>query len=233
MAEPAKYIFDRSFEASAGRHKTLEALVEQRLRADFERQLDEARQTARAEGQADGERAALQSIDGQLAETVAALTGRLEALSQEMQSHCTRCHEHAVELAATAAGKLAGELVARAPLGLLETFFANCLEPITDAPHIVIRINDGLVEAAEARFAALAQSHGLTGNLALHGDPELAMGDCRIEWADGGIARNAAELGDALERKIEAYLETVRAGAPHPEGGGVEQAALNGSGETQ
>ena len=225
MAEPAKYIFDRSFETGAGHHRTLEALVEQRLRADFERQLDEARRAAHAEGLAEGERAARQSIDGQLAETVAALTHGLQGLSEEMQSHCARCHEHAVELAATAAGKLAGELVARAPVGLLETFFANCLEHIADAPHIVIRINDGLVEAAEPRFAALAQSHGLAGKLALHGDPGLAMGDCRIEWADGGIARNAAEVGDALERKIEAYLETVRGGAAHP--------AANGSGETQ
>jgi flagellar assembly protein FliH len=37
-------------------------------------------------------------------------------------------------------------------------------------------------------------------------EPEIALGDCRIEWADGGMIRNRAQTDRAIEVAIGRYL---------------------------
>ena len=37
------------------------------------------------------------------------------------------------------------------------------------------------------------------GKIALHKDASLGKADCRIEWENGGVERNSAELGKKIE----------------------------------
>jgi flagellar assembly protein FliH len=46
------------------------------------------------------------------------------------------------------------------------------------------------------------------GRLVVLGDPGTSVGDCRIEWADGGVTRDIgaadAAIGEAVARYISA-----------------------------
>ena len=58
----------------------------------------------------------------------------------------------------------------------------------------MVRVHDGLVEEAEALVKRLARERGYEGRLVVLGDPDMAAGDARIEWADGGIVRERARI---------------------------------------
>ena len=47
-------------------------------------------------------------------------------------------------------------------------------------------------------------------------DETLAPGDCRIEWADGGLARDRAATEAAINEAVERYV-AARASAPQHE----------------
>ena len=48
---------------------------------------------------------------------------------------------------------------------------------------------------------------GLASRLVVLAEPEIAPGDCRIEWADGGIRRESAATEQAIEEAVARYLD--------------------------
>jgi len=52
-------------------------------------------------------------------------------------------------------------------------------------------------------------------------EPEIAAGDCKIEWADGGVVRDAAKTDRAIGNAIGRYLG-ARQTAAMPDLGNIE-----------
>jgi flagellar assembly protein FliH len=61
---------------------------------------------------------------------------------------------------------------------------------------------------AREKIDEIARGHGFAGRLVVLGEPNIAAGDCRIEWADGGVNRDAGAadrvIGEAVARYITA-----------------------------
>jgi flagellar assembly protein FliH len=51
------------------------------------------------------------------------------------------------------------------------------------------------------------------------GDPDQAIGDARLEWVDGGIARDRALLEAEIDRRVASYIAAQ---------GGSSQAPVEG-----
>ena len=60
-------------------------------------------------------------------------------------------------------------------------------------------------EAAKAKLEEIAQARGFEGRLVVHADPQLAPGDCRIEWAEGGVNRDEAAILATIEELVGRY----------------------------
>ena len=73
-------------------------------------------------------------------------------------------------------------------------------------PHLVVRISDGLYEAARERIEMLAKQSGFSGRLVLLADPEIAGGDCKIEWADGGVVLERAAIEAKIGELVGRYM---------------------------
>jgi flagellar assembly protein FliH len=41
-------------------------------------------------------------------------------------------------------------------------------------------------------------------------EPDIALGDCRIEWADGGIKRDSAAIEAAITAAVLSYIAARR-----------------------
>jgi len=61
---------------------------------------------------------------------------------------------------------------------------ADCFSHLVSTPHLVVRINDTLYEAAREKIERLAKQSGFEGRLVILAEPGVATGDCRIEWAE-------------------------------------------------
>jgi flagellar assembly protein FliH len=124
-----------------------------------------------------------------------------------------RLEAEAIQLAVAVARKLAPELVLREPLAEIEALAAECLKQLSSAPHVAVRVHDSLHEAATAHLGEIARARGFDGRLMVLAEPDIAPGDCRIEWADGGVVRDAARtegvIGDAIGRYLGARQTAV------------------------
>lgn len=163
---------------------------------------------ARAEGFEAGHLAGRQSAGAaaaaQLAASAEKAAGAAAALLAEVDAALARLRAEAAAATLAAARSLAAHLIDREPLGEIEALLEDCLGPLHKAPHLVLRVRADDVEAMRGRFDALAAVHGFTGRLVILGEPDLGPGDCRIEWADGGIVRDFGKALGQLEAALQA-----------------------------
>ena len=70
----------------------------------------------------------------------------------------------------------------------------------------MVRINDALYDAAHARIETLAKQSGFAGRLVILAEPEIQTGDCRIEWADGGVVLERAVIEGKINELVGRYI---------------------------
>ncbi len=75
---------------------------------------------------------------------------------------------------------------------------------------MVVRVNDALYAEARERLEEIAQARGFGGKLVVLAEPGIAPGDCRIEWADGGIVRDRAATEAAIDDTVGRYVAARR-----------------------
>ncbi|ALK10355.1 FliH/SctL family protein [Blastochloris viridis] len=132
-----------------------------------------------------------------------------------------RLEREAVDVAVAVARKLSTALIAREPMAELTTLIADCFAELRSTPHIVVRVNDALLAPLKERLDRLASEAGFTGRLVLLAEPSIAVGDGRVEWADGGVVLDsAATLAkvDELVQRFIAARATANAAANIPGG---------------
>ncbi len=197
MKATAKYLFDEDF--ATGEKPTITMVEHERRRADAESQ---AYRKGFAAAQAQDMAAAEQKI----ASVLAVIGDTLERLSRGLHGVETRLETEAVQVAVAVARKLAPELIAREPFVEIERLASDCFRQLVSTPHIAIRINDGIHASAKERLDDIAHSRGFEGRLAIFSDSEIAPGDCRIEWQDGGVIRDRAATDAAITEVVNRYV---------------------------
>jgi len=207
MRAPAKYLFDVDFSVSpeARRPEPTIPLAEQAAR------LAAAEAEAHRKGLAEGEAKAQASLQRMAATALERIAAELARLQQGLDAVAAGLETEAVEVAVAVGKKLAPELIAREPLAEIVALARECFRHLIAAPHIVVRVNEALHATASTQIEQVARGRGFEGRLVVLGEPEIALGDCRIEWADGGINRDRA----AVEATItEAEARYIRARKP-------------------
>ena len=63
-------------------------------------------------------------------------------------------------------------------------------------------MNEGTVDAAETLLKRLAHENGFAGRLVVLGDPVIAPGDGRIEWADGGFSIETERMTQLVRQAV-------------------------------
>jgi flagellar assembly protein FliH len=203
MKATAKYLFDEDF--ATGDKPTISVVEAERRRADAESQAYR-KGFAAAQAQAQDEAAQRMAVAMELiADGLARIDRGLAAIE-------TRLETEAVEVAVAVGGKLAPALIAREPFAEVSALATECFRHLVKTPHVVVRIGIELYDDAKNELEEIARARGFEGRLVLLPDPELKAGDCRIEWADGGVARDrAAALAD-IDDTVARYV-AARSGA--------------------
>jgi flagellar assembly protein FliH len=208
-AAPAKFLFDVDFARPSDGKPTSILLAEHMHKvkeadaAGFQRGFAQAQAEAKA-GAEQRSAAALERIAAALAEfggTLGAVEARLET--------------EAVGVAVAVGRTLAPALIAREPLAEMSALAADCFRHLVATPHVVVRVSDALHDAARAKLDEIIRVCGLESRLVVMAEPDIAPGDCRIEWADGGVTRDSAAtlsaIGEAVARYVEARCGTAAA----------------------
>ena len=199
MAAPAKFLFDTDFGApDKSRERATAAEVAQKVAA--------AEQRAYRDGFDAGQREAKAESDRRSALALEEIKVGIQGIAARFAGIETRMETEAVDVAVAVARKLCGELVAAEPLAEIEGLVRDCFSHLVSTPHLVVRINASLYDAARERIERIAKQCGFEGRLVILAEPEIATGDCRIEWADGGVVLERAAIDTKINELVGRYV---------------------------
>src|SRR6187431_2080720 len=193
MKATAKYLFDVDF--AAGEKPTITMVEHERRRADAESQ-------AYRQGFNAGEQQAHQEASKRMADALSVIADGLGRLDSALTAIETRLETEAVAVAA----KLAPALIAREPFAEIAALATECFHHLVSTPLVTVRIAADIHETAKGQIEEIARSNGFDGRLAVMSDESLAPGDCRIEWADGGIIRESTATASAIDETVARYI---------------------------
>jgi flagellar assembly protein FliH len=201
MGAPVKFLFEDDFAAghSVNAKPTVALAIHEAALAQAE-----------AEAYRNGAAAAEVKIEGRTAAACDRIAQGIAALAQKLSAIEARLEAESVEVAVATARKLAPELIAAEPFAEISALAAGCFRQLIAAPHVVVRIAEPIYENAHARLAEIARLHGFEGRLVVLAEPGMALGDCRIEWADGGLSRDRATIEAGVGEAVERYIAARR-----------------------
>jgi flagellar assembly protein FliH len=206
MGAPAKFLFDNDFGASERRKSTVPLNEHAAKLAEAE-----------AAGHRKGFAAAKAETAQQAAAALTRIAATLEQLGRGLAAVEARLETEAVEVAVAAAKKLAPVLIAREPLAEIAALVTDCVTHLVAAPHVVVRVNAAIDQAAREGLDTVIRAAGFDGRLVVLAEPDIAPGDCRIEWADGGVRRELAATEGAIDEAVSRYVAGRRGETYMPE----------------
>jgi len=173
----------------------------------------QARQDGYAEGLAAGERNATATAAQTLADAAGILATQSGAMAAALDDATAEVQREAIGLASTIGRKLALHLLARFPTTELDALIGECMQSLGSVPHLVVRCHPSIADGIRDIATAHMQTSGFAGRLVVMGDPDLRLGDGKLEWVDGGLVRDIGAVSKDIDKKITAYL-TAKSGKP-------------------
>ncbi|HEY0235424.1 MAG TPA: FliH/SctL family protein [Afipia sp.] len=202
MGAPAKFLFDMDFAAPAATKEraATSAEIAQRIAEAEARAYREGFDAAQREAKAESDRRSALALEeiGIAIRQIASSFGNIE----------NRMETEAVDVAVAVARKLCNELMSTEPLTEVMALVSDCFRHLTSTPHLAVRINDDLYEAAKEQIEALARRSGFEGRLVILAEPDIAVADCKIEWADGGCVLERTAVEAKIDELVGRYIAT-------------------------
>jgi flagellar assembly protein FliH len=203
MPQPAKFLFDQDFAAAAEAKPAIPLAV-------HEADLREAEAAGCRRGFAAAKAEVLAEAEQRTAAALERIAATLEGVMRGLSGVEAKLETEAVDVAVAVAKKLAAALIEREPLAEISGLAMDCFRHLVSAPHVVVRINDAQHASVGKPIEDMVRARGFSGHLIVLAEPAIQAGDCRIEWADGGVNRDRgateAAIDDAVARYVKARL---------------------------
>ncbi len=146
MAAPAKFLFDTDFAApdKARERAATAAEIAQKIAEAEARAYRAGYEAAQHEARVESDRRSALALE-EIGITIRGIATRFSGIEARMETE-------AVDVAVAVARKLCSELIAREPLGEITALVSDCFSHLVATPHLVVRINDQLYEAAREKI---------------------------------------------------------------------------------
>lgn len=201
-AQPRKFTFDQRFDAGPAKARA----STQAKKFYTPEEVEAVRAKAYSEGKGSLEAVAAQTQGMALSQIAQAA---MTALST-MESLAAEARAEAIQIGMTAARRIAESALSRYPLDVIEETISQCLAQAAHEARVVIKVSPDIADALKARIAELADGIGFAGRIVITSDSRLAHADCRLEWTDGGVERDASVIAERIEAVIARFLESDR-----------------------
>ena len=231
--EYKKFMFDTDFDELAERQERARAEQKEKKAAEAEDAESEAQDEpepepeaptfseedlakAREEGMAEGKQIgideAASAVEKQIGDTLNAIATQAQGLAEAQDTANQDMIRHAVSVAAALVKKLFPTLNQQTAQDQVQVMLENALTQVSGEQEIIVRVPETLAEDLHERIESVTSLSGFQGNVKILGDPGLNVGDCRLEWSTGGVARSAEQLAGQLDEIIDRNLGDMSAG---------------------
>lgn len=197
MAAAAKFLFDEDF--ATGEKPTITLVEAERRRADAE-------SVAHRQGFEAGQNQARAEQNERIARALTSLADRAARLDAQLKDIEARLESEAVQVAFSVASKLVPELIAREPFAEIEVLATDCFRQLIATPQISIHVGQDIYDIAKHKLEEIARTRGFDGRIDVMADATLGAGDCRIEWAEGGVVRDREATMKIIDEAVQRYI---------------------------
>ena len=149
-----------------------------------------------------GLKAAQESIEQTQKELLESINNKLIALIANAVKAEENAEHEAFVLARAVVDKLVPGLNEEHAAEIVNKFIADNFNSFKNESKLSFYIHPDIISYAQETIAKLANSYDFEGKIALHKDASLEKADCRIEWENGGVERNSAELGERVKNLL-------------------------------
>jgi flagellar assembly protein FliH len=200
MAAPAKFLFDMDFSApdKSRERPATAAEVAQKVAAAEARAYRDGYDAAQREAKVESDRRGALALE-EIRLAMQGILARFAGVERRMETE-------AVDVAVAVARQLCSQLISAEPLGEITKLVSDCFSQLVSTPHLVVRVNASLYEAACEKIERQAAQSGFQGRLVILAEPEIVTGDCRIEWADGGVVLERAAIEAKIDELVGRYM---------------------------
>jgi flagellar assembly protein FliH len=210
MSPPAKFLFDHDFAPKAEVKPTIALAL-------HEANLADADAAGFRRGYAAAKAEILAEAEQRTAAALERITAALESLMRGLSGVEAMLETEAVDVAVAVGKKLAATLIEREPLAEISALAMDCFRHLVTAPHVVVRVNDAQHASVGRPIEEMVRARGLASHLVVLAEPDIQAGDCRIEWADGGVNRDRRATEAVIDEAVSRYVKARLAAAGTPE----------------
>ncbi len=200
-ASPAKFAFDLDL----GQANEKSRVIGEYALAEM---LRKAEEKGYARGLVDGESTATATAAKALSADAETLVKQAREIENAADAWQKSNLADAIQFALSVAKKLAGNMIARRPLGEIEKLIGECFASLEGVPHLVIRCSPQLADKVKEEAEAQMKTSGFSGRLVILGEPEISLGDARLEWVDGGLVRDISALSAQIDERVSKFLDS-------------------------
>ena len=211
---PRKFMFDKSFDQIVNpRPQERPAIT---LRPE---QLEQIKKDAYETGYTAGRKATGEEDTLRQTSILTRIAAELTDLVQNMQLLHVQHEKQLRSVIYTVARKVLPSFVAKNGLNEIQAMITDVMNEMGREPRLVVRVNEAQFDTISTKVNDIATQKAYAGKVVVLADAEIQSGDCRIEWADGGIERKAAEMVKTIETMVApegAPAEAETSAAPIP-----------------
>jgi flagellar assembly protein FliH len=196
MAEARKFTFDVEFDGA----KAPPTSTYKRLFTGGEVE------ALAAEARAEGEAAAMRSIEAQTAAALGDLAG---AARTALSTLAAAAHQHrvgAAELALACARQIADAACDRFPEAPLQAAMAALAREVESTPRLTLRAPAALLERLQAALTETAEAIGYQGQILARAEPDLPPAAFVLDWGDGSASFDPAGAAQRVAEALEGAL---------------------------
>ncbi len=194
-----KFMFDRSFDPGAAPRPPERKPIT--LKPD---EYDALKQETYEAGFAAGKKAQDDDHARKLLAIMERVAARLDEAAALAEALRRQQENDATGLALAIARKILPDFAAKHGMGEIEAILSRTLAEMIHEPRLVVRVHEAQFDEVSTRIHAITAQKAYAGKVIVLADADVRPNDCRIEWADGGIERNA----ESTMKDIESALAT-------------------------
>jgi flagellar assembly protein FliH len=175
-----------------------------------EEELALARDQAFEAGRQSGLQEAASTLEQMVGMAMATMAHHLHGMTGAQATANQAQSRDAVAIALAIVRKLHPEFCRLFGLAEIEAALTEAMAGLDQVARITVKIHPDLLQEVRKRSEALITQSAFDGKLIVVADPAMALGDCRLDWGDGGTERDQARTWAEIDRAVETALGVLQ-----------------------
>lgn len=184
-----------------------QVVVEEPIAPTFsEEEVARAQQSAFDEGKVAGRHEASQEIENTIAQTLQKIGQAVPAGFQALKTAEETNQAQAVSIAQAVLKKILPSYVRKHGADEIINVVMQCLEPLRGEPRLILKVHEDVRDEIFEKVTKIAEDFGFDGRVVVMPSSDLELGDCKVDWSEGGAERDSETLWQEIDGIIEQNL---------------------------